>query len=142
MAVHPMTVEELRVIRAWLLAISRTHFSEFSSYYACFNPAFLRLLFPSSNPIKFHADQFVYPFANNVEIRIKTLIELGPQICARSISYPGPIDPAESLLELACSTNTVLSNFESLFTYKLHELQRIVKVYFNFCLIFDNINNL
>ena len=119
LSVHPTTVEELRVIRTWILTISRTYFSV--SFDFEFNLAFLRLLF-SPGLIKFHANELLH----SVYVDAESLIELGPHICACEIVCFS--DPNESLVESACSTSTVPARFTIATGFGFNVLQSIVRV--------------
>jgi hypothetical protein len=57
--VHPSTIEELALIRFWLLKLSQTHFKEFDAYYGILNPEFLSVLNPRTGlrKILFHANK-------------------------------------------------------------------------------------
>jgi hypothetical protein len=58
LSIHPSTIEELALIRFWLLKLSQTHFKEFDAYYCILNPEFLSVLNQRTGPRKilFHAN--------------------------------------------------------------------------------------
>jgi hypothetical protein len=128
---HPTTVDELRVIRAWLHTLARTHFSSFCkdvySNDGFFNPTVFRLLFPSPGPtikLQFHADFILYP-----EASVEDLTKLAPHICAGNIEYWRERDTPESLLELASSSHTIPASFEiNGLVQTFDDLQCLVKV--------------
>jgi hypothetical protein len=82
--VHPSTIEELALIRFWLLKLSQTHFEKlyanFDNYYGSLNPEFLSVLNPRAGPRKilFHAN---YVDFDDHEI----LADFAQFICTRRI---------------------------------------------------------
>jgi hypothetical protein len=83
--VHPSTIDELALIRFWLLKLSQTHFEELHAYTnrAILNPEFLSVLNPRTGPMKimFHA--------NNVEVgdhETAILANFAQFICAQQIT--------------------------------------------------------
>jgi hypothetical protein len=84
--VHPSTVEELALVRFWLLKLSQTHFENLYANHGILNPEFLSVLNPITGPMKilFHA--------NNVEVEVfdsKVVIpaDFAQFICARRIVF-------------------------------------------------------
>jgi hypothetical protein len=59
--VHPSTIEELALIRFWLLKLSQTHFEEIYANRCIINPEFLSVLNPRTGPRKilFHANEVI-----------------------------------------------------------------------------------
>jgi hypothetical protein len=91
LAVLPSTVEELALIRFWLLKLSQANFEEFYAYDSVLNPEFLSVLNPRAGPRKilFHA--------NDVEVEeFEPVIsaDFAQLICARRITltlYTTPV---------------------------------------------------
>jgi hypothetical protein len=56
--VHPSTIEELALIRFWLLKLSQAHFEDIYANHGILNPEFLSVLNPRTGPRKilFHAN--------------------------------------------------------------------------------------
>jgi hypothetical protein len=54
----PSTIEELALIRFWLLKLSQAHFEDICAYYGIINPEFLSVLNPrtGTRKILFHAN--------------------------------------------------------------------------------------
>jgi hypothetical protein len=84
--VYPSTIEELALIRFWLLKLSQTHFEYLYAYdqnRVTLNPEFLSVLNPGTGPRKilFHA--------NNVQVgehhQAAIPADFAPFICARRI---------------------------------------------------------
>jgi hypothetical protein len=100
---HPRTVAELRLIRAWLRTLSRTHISESNTYLVYPNPAFIRLLhFHFRQVIRFRADHFEYPAIGAETL----LVGLSVHVCARTIAMVAlPVDTAHSVVQLACRSS-------------------------------------
>jgi hypothetical protein len=83
--IHPSTIEELALIRFWLLKLSQTHFEDINANRGILNPSFLSVLKPRTGPRKilFHA--------NDVEIKLYEYEAVIPTdfaqfICARRIT--------------------------------------------------------
>jgi hypothetical protein len=57
--VHPSTIEELTLIRFWLLKLSQAYFEDLYANYVILNPEFLSVLNPRAGPRKilFHANK-------------------------------------------------------------------------------------
>jgi hypothetical protein len=81
--VHPSTIEELALIRFWLLKLSQAHFEDIYAKHCILNPEFFSVLNPRTGPSKilFHANQVV---VGNYETAI--LANFAQFICARQIS--------------------------------------------------------
>jgi hypothetical protein len=62
--IHPSTIEELALIRFWLLKVSQTHFEELDANHGILNPEFLSVISPRTGPMKilFHANYIKYFF--------------------------------------------------------------------------------
>jgi hypothetical protein len=87
--VHPSTIEELALVRFWLLRLSQTHFEEFyaEANRGILNPEFLSVLNPRARKILFHA--------NVVDLNdYKAVIpaDFAQFICARQIFLQSSID--------------------------------------------------
>jgi hypothetical protein len=81
--VHPSTVEELALIRFWLLKLSQVHFEDIYANHCILNSEFLSVLNPRMGPIKilFHANYV------EVDERGKAIrAEFSQFICARKIA--------------------------------------------------------
>jgi hypothetical protein len=94
--VHPSTIEELALIRFWLLKLSQTHFDQLYVNLSILNPKFLSVLSPRTGPRKilFHANQVV---VGNYETAI--LANFAQFICARRI------DLNTKLIDESCNNN-------------------------------------
>jgi hypothetical protein len=78
--IHPSTIEELALIRFWLLKLSQAHFEKLCINRGILNPEFLSVLNPRMGPRKilFHANQ--------VEVNVSEAAitaDLAQFICAR-----------------------------------------------------------
>jgi hypothetical protein len=78
--VHPSTIEELALIRFWLLKLSQTHFENILANHNILNPEFISVLNPRAGPRKilFHAN---YVEVDEYEIPA----DFAQFICARRI---------------------------------------------------------
>jgi hypothetical protein len=85
--VHPSTVDELALIRFWLLKLSQTHFEQFYANRAILNPEFLSVLNPRTGPrkIMFHANEVI----NDSGVAIHA--DFAQFICARRIILHAPV---------------------------------------------------
>jgi hypothetical protein len=90
--IHPSTVEELALIRFWLLKLSPIHFKELraSTYRGIINPEFLSVLNPRIGPRKilFHANEVK---VEDHETAI--LADFAQFICARRITLHTSLAP-------------------------------------------------
>jgi hypothetical protein len=88
--VHPSTVEELALIRFWLLKLSQTHFKEIYANHSILNPEFLSVLNPRAGPRKilFHANQVVLLVEAAITANIAQII------CVRRILLWTPLQAA------------------------------------------------
>jgi hypothetical protein len=80
--IHPSTIEELALVRFWLLKLSQTHFENIYTNHSILNPEFLSVLNPRAGPRKilFHAN---YVKVNEYETVIHS--DFAQFICARQI---------------------------------------------------------
>jgi hypothetical protein len=93
--VHPSTIEELALIRFWLLKLSQTHFESIYANRGILNPEFLTVLNPRTGPMKilFHANKVevdLREFEPVIRVAVgylETLIlaDFAQFICARRI---------------------------------------------------------
>jgi hypothetical protein len=84
--VHPSTIEELALIRFWLLKLSLTHFEEINATKGILNPEFLSVLNLRTGPRKilFHANE-VDLGVNDSEVAFPE--DFVQFICARQILF-------------------------------------------------------
>jgi hypothetical protein len=87
--IRPSTIEELALIRFWLLKLSHTHFEYIDSYFCILNPEFLSVLNPRTGPRKilFHANEVVVQERNKAAIPA----EFAQFLCARKIALRTPL---------------------------------------------------
>jgi hypothetical protein len=90
-------VEELRLIRFWLRAISQTCFQRVTSY-RLFSPELIQQLFPA--PVYSHAIQF--RAAELFTFYDLPPLAYGPLVCARAVKFYGYY-PFPDLLHLVCT---------------------------------------
>jgi hypothetical protein len=109
---YPSTIEELALIRFWLLKLSRTHFEYLYAYHGIVNPEFLSVLNPRMGPRKilFHA--------NEVQVghhETAILANFAQFICARRIDLQTSIhfDEAhrDNLFKFIMGTGNTLEKF-------------------------------
>jgi hypothetical protein len=93
--VHPSTIEELALVRFWLLKLSQIYFEDINAYHCILNPEFLSVLNPRAGPRKilFHAND-----VDLCESDVGIPADFAQFICARRISLHISIDPHRSNL--------------------------------------------
>jgi hypothetical protein len=109
--IHPSTIEELALIRFWLLKLSQTHFEQLDAYFCILNPEFLSVLNPRTGPRKilFHA--------NNVNLCVYGAVipvDFAQFICAQRIFLRTPLldEPRrDNLFKFITGTGNALEKF-------------------------------
>jgi hypothetical protein len=79
--IHPSTIEELALIRFWLLKLSQTHFEELYANQDILNPEFLSVLNPRAGPRKilFHANNVIVGYQDTA------ILDFAQFLCAKRI---------------------------------------------------------
>jgi hypothetical protein len=125
--VHPSTIEELALIRFWLLKLSQTYFEELNANHGILNPEFLSVLNPRTGPRKilFHANdvtcgeadiKIILFHTNGVEFRerIKAAIpaDFAQFLCARRMTLQTSLhDEPHNLFKFITGTGNTLKYF-------------------------------
>jgi hypothetical protein len=109
--IRPSTIDDLVLIRFWLLKLSQTHFEELDAYYTILNPEFLSVLNPRTGPRKilFHAN---YVEVGDHELAI--LANFAQFLCARQMTlYTSNLDePCQNnLFKFITGTGNTLYKF-------------------------------
>jgi hypothetical protein len=107
--VHPSTIEELALIRFWLLKLSQAYFKKLYAHYGILNPEFLSVLNPRTVPRKilFHA--------NDVDLRESDAAipaDFAQFICARRIFlHTSLLEPHRNNLFKFITGRNAIENF-------------------------------
>jgi hypothetical protein len=107
--IHPSTIEELALIRFWLLKLSQTHFEQLDAYFCILNPEFLSVLNPRTGPRKFlfHANQVYH--------QMTIPADFAQFICARRMTlfYTPILDEPHrnNIFKFITGTGNTLENF-------------------------------
>jgi hypothetical protein len=133
--VHPSTIEELALIRFWLLKLSQTHFEEL---YGILNPEFLSVLNPRTGrrKILFHVNDLRVGYRRFPQTWGAEIPDFAQFICARRLFFTTSIldEPLRNnLFKLITGTGKALENFR-IFTFRPKQgefCELLIKVYFD-----------
>jgi hypothetical protein len=108
---YPSTIEELALIRFWLLKLSQTFFDDIYANQGILNPEFLSVLNPRAGPrkIMFHANEVIV-----YESEAAILADFAQFICARRITLSTSFldEPRrDNLFKFIMGTGNTLENF-------------------------------
>jgi hypothetical protein len=139
--IHPSTIEELALIRFWLLKLSQTHFKELYAKHGILNPELLSVLNPRTGPRKilFHAN-----FVRVGEHKTAISADVVQFLCARQMTlYTSNLDqPCQNnLFNFIMGTGNTLKYFRIYSKESNHEefCEFLVKVnFFKFVFIIPN----
>jgi hypothetical protein len=111
--VHPSTIEELALIRFWLLKLSQTHFEDMYAYRGILNPEFISVINPRTGPKKilFHTNEVVLGGVPEDQAAIPAVIQV---VCARQIYLRTPLlnEPCQNnLFRFITVTGNALEKF-------------------------------
>jgi hypothetical protein len=148
--VHPSTIEELALIRFWLLKLSQTHFEDlYANYLSILNPEFLSVLNPrmGRRKILFHVNDLRVGY-RRFPHWWAAIPDFTQFICARSIRITLDTSNLDeplrnNLFKLITGTGKVLENFR-IFTLGSKQgefCELLVKVYFDHYSYFFQICN-
>jgi hypothetical protein len=106
--VHPSTIEELALIRFWLLRLSQIHIKELFAQ-GILNPEFLSVLNPKIGPSKilFHANNVIVDLRES-EAAIPDFAQF---LCARQIFLNASILDRNNLFKFITGTGNALEHF-------------------------------